>query len=138
MTLVLEVVDASTGAPVPDAEVLLYHADDSGAYAPSDPSDESTARLRARGPVDATGRFAVRTVLPGEYPDQPPGNRHVHLEYVRAPGYATSGGVVLFGHNVSDPVRAWAARTGFGHVIDLVRLEDGWHGTLTIALEPAP
>ena len=60
------------------------------------------------------GRFAVRTVLPGEYPDQPPGNRHVHLEYVRAPGYAACGGVVLFEHNVRPDVRAWAERTGFG------------------------
>lgn len=138
LTLVLHVVDARTGAPVPGAEVLLYHADEAGAYTPSVPGDESTARLRAQGRADAAGRFAVRTVLPGEYPDQPPGNRHMHLEYVRASGYAGWGGVVLFEHNVRADVRAWAEQTGFGRVIELATTDAGWHGVLTLALEPTP
>jgi hypothetical protein len=138
LTLVLEVVDARTGAPVPDVEVFLYHADDAGAYGIDDPSDEARARLRVEGRADAAGRFAVRTVLPGDYPDQPPGNRHVHLEYVRAPGYAAWGGVVLFEHDVRADVRTWATQTGFGRVIELVRTDGGWHGVLTLALEPNP
>jgi hypothetical protein len=137
LTLVILVVDATTGTPIADAEVFLYHADDGGAYDPSDPSDESTARLRAEGRVDATGTFAVRTVMPGEYPGQPPGNRHVHLEHVRAPGYAPYGGVVLFEHNVNDTVRDWALTTGFGRVIELVADAGGWRGVVTIPLEPA-
>jgi len=137
LTLVIQVVDAATGTPIADAEVLLYHADDGGAYDPSDPSDESTARLRAEGRVDAAGAFVVRTVLPGEYPGQPPGNRHIHLEHVRAPGYAPVGGVVLFEHNVNDTVRDWARATGFGRVIELVADEGGWRGVVTVELEPA-
>lgn len=138
LVLVLHVVDAATGTPLPDADVLLYHADDAGAYRPSDPADESTARLRAAGRVDAHGRFAVRTVLPGEYPDQPEGNRHVHLEHVRAPGYAPTGGVLLFDHNVRDPVRAWARDTGFGRIVELAWVDEGWYGEVTIALHRSP
>lgn len=137
LTLVILVVDAATGTPVADAELLLYHADDGGAYDPSDPADESTARLRAEGRTDGAGAFAVRTVLPGEYPGQPPGNRHVHLEFVRAPGFVPAGGVILFEHNVSDAVRDWALRTGFGRVTELVADEDGWRAVVTIPLRPA-
>jgi protocatechuate 3,4-dioxygenase beta subunit len=136
LTLVIRVVDAQTDAPIADADLLLYQTDDAGAYAPSDPTDESTARLRAQGRVDAAGAFAVRTILPGEYPGAPAGNRHVHLEYVRAAGYATQGGVILFEHNVNDAVRSWALATGFGRVIEVVAIDGGWHGEVTIRLEP--
>lgn len=138
LVLVVQVVDATTGAPVPHADVLLYQADDAGAYRPSDPADESTARLRAEGRADELGRFAVRTVLPGEYPDQPPGNRHVHVEHVRAPGYAPAGGVVLFEQNVNDTVRAWARATGFGRIVALAWVDDGWRGEVTIELHRHP
>lgn len=132
------VVDAVSGDPVAGAHLVLYHADDAGTYQPSDPADESTARLRAELRTDVDGRFGFRTILPGEYPDQPPGNRHIHVHSVTADGHAQLGFVILFEDNVRDDVRSWARSTGFGQVIDLEETDGLLVGVIDVRLEPAP
>ena len=134
LTLYGTVVDSLTGAPLAGARVYLYHADTYGQYHPSDPGDESTARLSGEVVTDAEGGFVVHTILPGEY-DQP-GNRHVHVHYARADGYREKGRVILFDHNVNDVVRQWAADTGFGIVIELTDRGDRREGRVTIPLTP--
>ncbi|MGD9092135.1 MAG: hypothetical protein PVF74_04780, partial [Anaerolineales bacterium] len=76
------VKDRETDAVIAHAEIYIYHADDGGAYQASDAEDESTARLHAVFKSDEEGKFAFKTILPGEYPDTPPGNRHIHIHYV--------------------------------------------------------
>lgn len=130
------VLDAVGGQPVPGATVVVYQADAEGRYEPADPSDESSARLRAEMTTDDEGRVAFQTVLPGEYPDQPPGNRHIHVHSVRAAGYVPRGFVILFEDNVRDDVRTWAEETGFGLIIETTEEAEGLSGSLDIWLEP--
>lgn len=132
------VLDAISGAPVTDASVIVYHADDGGEYEPADPGDDTTARLRGELRSDDEGRFAFRTILPGEYPDQPPGNRHIHVHSVSAEGYAPLGFVILFDDNVRDDVRAWAGDTGFGRIIETTDDAGVLQGSLDILLDPIP
>ena len=131
-------IDQATGEPVAGVEIVVYQADDGGGYEPTDPSDESTARLRGDLVTDPEGHFAFRTVLPGEYPDQPPGNRHVHVHSVTAEGYEPRGFIILFDDNVRDEVRTWATSTGFGEIIELTSKDGLLTGSLEITLEPLP
>ena len=130
------VLDAETNEPIPNAELYLYQVNAEGEYQPSDPSDESTARLNGIVITNAEGYFSFSTIYPGEYSNQPPGNRHIHLHYVRAKGYQQMGGVILFEDNVRDEVRQWALETGFGIIIDLTETANGYHGELELLLDP--
>ena len=72
--------------------------------------------------------------MPREY-DQP-GNRHIHIQYVRADGYQDFGGVILFENDVNDEIRQWANDTGFGISIELEEIEGIQVGEITISLVP--
>lgn len=128
------ITDKNTGEPLPNAEVYLYQADTNGEYHPSDPADESTAKLSGVITSDDSGRFTVKTILPGEYEE--PGNRHIHIHYARAEGYEQTGGVILFEDNVNDEVRKWANETGFGFIIDIEDVNGTLTGNLNIKLTP--
>jgi len=134
LTLFGRVVDAENNEPIPDALVYLYHADANGEYLPTDPNDESTAKLSGEITTDDKGRFQVETIVPREY-DQP-GNKHIHLHYVRAEGYAETGGVILFEYDVNEEVRTWALETGFGIIIDVAERNGVMEGQVTIKLIP--
>ncbi len=112
-------VDANTAEPISGARVIVYQTDPSGTYSPEDPTDESTARIRGDLTADADGRFAFSTVQPGEYPGQPPGNRHIHFHEVTAEGYESRTFLLLFEDNVRNEVRSWAKQTGFGLITEL-------------------
>ncbi|MCA9840053.1 MAG: hypothetical protein KC422_24295, partial [Trueperaceae bacterium] len=132
------VLDAETNEPIPNAELYLYQVNAEGEYQPSDPSDESTARLNGIVITNAEGYFSFSTIYPGEYSNQPPGNRHIHLHYVRANGYQQRGGIILFEDNVRDEVRQWALETGFGIIIDLTETATGYSGELALGLHKTP
>ncbi|HKJ27410.1 MAG TPA: hypothetical protein VJ965_07215 [Anaerolineales bacterium] len=129
------VVDSQTSEPIPGTEIHLYHADANGEYQPSDPADESTARLSGTVFTDENGAFAVDTIVPREY-DQP-GNRHIHLHTVQAEGYQNGGGVILFENDVNSEIRQWASDTGFGTIIELEDNDGIQYGNIVIPLDPA-
>ena len=132
-----QVVDDSTGQPIPGATVVVYQTDQNGTYQPEDPADESTARIRGSFTTDGDGRFGFRTVLPGEYPDQPLGTRHIHFHSVTADGFEQRGFVLLFDDNVRAEVRSWAEQTGFGVIIELEgTAETELEGSTVIRLQP--
>ena len=118
------VIDAATGEPVEGARLVVYQTDQAGTYQNEDPADESTARIRGEFVTGSDGEFGFVTVQPGEYPDQPLGNRHIHFHSVAAPGYEPRGFVLLFDDNVRSDVREWADFTGFGIVVPVTGSPD--------------
>jgi len=77
------------GAPVPDAQVELWHADGIGQVH----SDRYRTRLRTRD----NGSFGVTTALPGYIPEAPGvwGARHIHV-VVTHPDYPQLISLILF------------------------------------------
>jgi protocatechuate 3,4-dioxygenase beta subunit len=134
LTLSGTVTDNQTGQPLPGTRIYLYHADANGEYLPADPDDESTARLSGEVITGDTGQFTVHTIVPREY--DMPGNRHIHLHYVRADGYQDFGAVILFENDVNPEIRQWANDTGFGIIIELEEVDGGQQGSVTIPLDP--
>jgi protocatechuate 3,4-dioxygenase beta subunit len=73
-------------APLAGALVEVWQADARGDYSQVGATqDDPGCLLRANLKTDGTGRYAFRTVLPGEYPGRP---RHIHYR-VSAKGYST-------------------------------------------------
>lgn len=136
LTVEGRVIDAASGEPVEGARVVVYQTDQAGTYQNEDPDDESTARIRGELITDRNGEFGFVTVQPGEYPDQPPGNRHIHFHSVTAEGFAPKGFVLLFDDNVRPDVREWAESTGFGIVVPVTGdPNSGLSTTLEIPLD---
>jgi protocatechuate 3,4-dioxygenase alpha subunit len=75
------VVDGA-GDPVPDALVETWQADPDGRFThPDDPRGAARTSFRGfgRGPTDAEGRWAVRTLKPGPLPAPGGGTEAPHL-----------------------------------------------------------
>lgn len=73
-------------APLAGALVEVWHADARGDYSQVGAKpDDAGCLLRASLRTDANGRYAFRTVQPGEYPGRP---RHIHYR-VSQKGYTT-------------------------------------------------
>lgn len=71
------VLDVS-GKPAPGAEVFAYHTDKSGLYAA--PGAADPWRLKGWAITDGQGRFELRTIRPGPYPNANiPAHVHLHL-----------------------------------------------------------
>lgn len=74
--------------PLPNAQVEIWHADDSGGYHPEEDGDirefkESEICLRGIQFTDAEGKFSFESIVPGLY-----GNRRRHLHWkVMAEGH---------------------------------------------------
>jgi len=73
----LTVVSKETNQPLINEEIKLYHTSSDGEYNPSDPNDESTARLNGTVLTDDKGHVFVQTILPGDYGSSAD-NRHIH------------------------------------------------------------
>lgn len=63
--------------PLAGAKVEIWQADASGAY------DDTGYRLRGYVLTDATGRFTIETIVPGEYPGR---TEHLHVKVTPAGG----------------------------------------------------
>jgi protocatechuate 3,4-dioxygenase beta subunit len=74
---IVGVVFRSTGEALPGARIELWHTDDDGHY------DVAGDHFRADLAAGASGAYAVRTIMPGHYPDRV--CQHVHF-LVRAAG----------------------------------------------------
>jgi protocatechuate 3,4-dioxygenase beta subunit len=71
-------VRSTTGQPLADAVIEVFHADSQGEY------DLEGFRYRGRIPVRANGEYQFETIMPGQY-----GGRAQHIHYViTAPGFA--------------------------------------------------
>lgn len=80
------VLGAPDCAPLAGALVEVWQADSRGEYTQvGAKQDDAGCLLRAGLRTGADGRYAFRTVLPGEYPGRP---RHIHYR-VSAKGHAT-------------------------------------------------
>lgn len=64
--------------PVAGARLRIYHTDAAGLYSRDRP-DASQPRLQCVLTTDASGRFEVRTIVPGAYPRQQTTAAHVHM-----------------------------------------------------------
>jgi hypothetical protein len=64
--------------PVDGARLRIYHTDAAGLYSHDRP-DASQPRLQCVLTTDASGRFEVRTIVPGAYPGQQTTAAHVHM-----------------------------------------------------------
>jgi protocatechuate 3,4-dioxygenase beta subunit len=73
--------------PLADASIEVWQADGGGEYSQvsRDRKDDARCLLRATLRSGADGRYAFRTILPGEYPGRP---RHIHYRISRS-GYRT-------------------------------------------------
>jgi protocatechuate 3,4-dioxygenase beta subunit len=145
LTLTGTVVDGN-GRPLPGAELRVYQTDVSGRYTRERAMDEQHARLAGRLRTDAKGRFELRTIRPGGYPNPLRlGGRerkipaHIHID-VTAVGHALRKLQVVFADDplLGDPYwQDWAKR--FRHPVLEVRAAGaGGAATLRIVLEPAP
>lgn len=86
LVFVGRVVDRS-GRPVAGALVYAFHTDRRGLYSEGG-MDESNPRLFGYLRTGADGRFELRTIRPGHYPDQEePVEQHIHFE-IEAEGFA--------------------------------------------------
>jgi len=86
LTVSGRVLGTTECAPLAGALVEVWQADSRGHYTQVGArQDDAGCLLRASLKTDAEGRYAFRTVLPGEYPGRP---RHIHYR-VSAKGYAT-------------------------------------------------
>lgn len=77
LLLCLTFVDKESKRILKGQEVQFYHTSSTGEYEPSDPNDESTARLNGLASTDAFGRIFIKTILPGSY-GSGENNRHIH------------------------------------------------------------
>ena len=77
LALCLTIVDKKTKQVVKNQRVHFYHTSTTGDYEPSDPNDETTARLNGTAVTDSNGRIYVETILPGDYGSSED-NRHIH------------------------------------------------------------
>lgn len=119
--------------PVPGVLILAFHADAGGNYTRTKPMDEPHSRLFGFLRSDESGRFELRTVYPGYYPERQDVEgperfvpAHIHLQITTWDGEVTNLQLV-FGDDprlAHETWREWAAKAG--HPIARVReVEDG-------------
>ena len=70
-------VKKENGNPIPNQHILLYHTDNKGDYQPQIVDDVTSARLNGTVTTDKNGRFTVKTILPGDYIENPD-TKHIH------------------------------------------------------------
>ncbi|MBF4983451.1 hypothetical protein FNJ87_03580 [Nonlabens mediterrranea] len=75
--LCLTYISKETKRPLNNEEVNLYHTSSDGDYKPTNPKDESTARLNGTVHTNNKGQIFVQTILPGDYGTSA-NNRHIH------------------------------------------------------------
>jgi protocatechuate 3,4-dioxygenase beta subunit len=114
------VVDRN-GKPVPAAEVYVYHTSakgwysDRAAHVRGNEGDRKHARLFGYVTTDEGGKFELRTIRPGGYPDSNlPCHIHVEVSPPRAE-HATMITEILFDDDprLTGPVRERSQREGF-------------------------
>jgi len=80
-------------APLANAKVEIWQADASGTY------DNAGYTLRGYVTTDAEGRYAIRTIVPGEYPGR---TEHIHVKVTPAGGTTLTTQLYFPGATAND------------------------------------
>jgi protocatechuate 3,4-dioxygenase beta subunit len=123
------------GQPVPTAKLYIFHADNSGYYAPSDSTlktmNEGDPRIFGFLTTDNSGNYAFQTIRPASYPNKYNGRtipQHVHIN-VTAAGYKARNIQMAFEDDpaMKDPYwHEWAKQQNY----PVVKLQSGKDGRL--------
>jgi protocatechuate 3,4-dioxygenase beta subunit len=107
--------------PLPGTKVEIWQADAAGTY------DNAGFRLRGYVLTDASGRYTIRTIVPGEYPGR---TEHIHVK-VTPPGGSTLTTQLYFpgdttndGDGIYDPAL----------LLEIAEEPEGLVGTFTFAV----
>ncbi len=121
--------------PAVGVQVYVYHADQNGYYS-EQATNSSNPRLKATVWTDAAGRYALRTIRPGSYPDaRVPA--HVHFVLTPEGGAEQRFELRFAGDPFLSPaaVERSAREGGFGEIQPLTRSADGvWHAVRDLRL----
>jgi protocatechuate 3,4-dioxygenase, beta subunit len=124
--------------PLPDMRLFLYHTDREGMYArPRNDARQATHRFTIV--TDDAGRYTLRTIVPGHYPDRA-GPAHIHL-HLAGPGvddHWLESFLFAGDPKLRDRDRETARGQGrFAHIL-VARREAGgtWHGARDLRLDP--
>jgi protocatechuate 3,4-dioxygenase beta subunit len=137
------VVQGRDGKPIAGVDIHVYQTDAQGRYTPDKPMDEPHARLAGHVRTDAAGRFELRTIRPGGYPQTvhlegrdrhiP---AHIHLD-LTAPGHPARRLQMVFADDplVHDPYwKKWIDTHGHP-VLDDHPAGEGLAGNVTLSLD---
>ena len=94
----LHVVDAVTGAPLPDAAVYLWHCTADARYSIYEIDDQNY--LRGLQPADAAGIVTFTSIFPGCYRGRWP---HAHFEVFATAAAASNGADAVKGSQLAIP-----------------------------------
>lgn len=98
-----KVIDYGTGLPIIDANLYFYQADSGGLYNSTFLGMPSFAKIRGKIRTNTNGCFIVKTIVPGNYPDQADG-KHIHV-IAKAKGYKKWTFEFLFEGSISESLR---------------------------------
>ncbi|MCG8332815.1 MAG: hypothetical protein MI974_34330 [Chitinophagales bacterium] len=77
LLLCLTFIDKESKRNLSNQLVKFYHTSIDGNYEPTDPNDESSARLNGQAVTNDNGQIYIETILPGDYGSSAD-NRHIH------------------------------------------------------------
>ena len=110
-------------APIAGATVNTWQADSTGTY------DNSGYTLRGYVVTDATGRFTIETIVPGEYPGR---TEHIHVKVTPAGGSTLTTQLYFPGATANDSDGIYSPDL----LLDITRSGDALVGTFTFVLAP--
>ncbi len=149
LTLDLNVADATTCSPLPDAAVEIWHADAGGNYSGFNATADNTTFLRGVQIADADGNVTFDTVYPGWYEGRA---THIHL-MVHVGGDVVHTGQLFFDEQINDAVYAGSpyaghsgtrmtndqdgiyANGGAQSMLQLTQAGDGYVGAITLGVQ---
>jgi len=82
LLLCLTFIDKISKKPLSNHQASFYHTSTDGEYQPSNPNDETTARLNGTAKTNKFGEIYIETILPGNYGNSP-NNRHIHTTFYK-------------------------------------------------------
>lgn len=77
LILCLTFINKDSKETLSNQQVIFYHTSTNGKYEPSNPNDETTARLNGSAITNDSGNIYIETILPGDY-GSAEDNRHIH------------------------------------------------------------
>lgn len=77
--LMVEVFARDCDCPFTDTEVFMTQTSDAGVYDLSIAGDWASARLKGTIQTDHKGRYLIKSILPGTYPNSNTANPHIHV-----------------------------------------------------------